>query len=135
MDAFEQADRSTRKEKLVTEQDKTEMTTEQAIQEIAAIKGSLTVLIEAAADLGKAVTAQNRIEAREIKRLDLMERDVEQCLRIREEQHEIWKQDVAHNQAYRERIEEIARDQAKSMASIAESLGTIAKTILEEAKS
>ncbi|HXH95253.1 MAG TPA: hypothetical protein VNN25_27005 [Thermoanaerobaculia bacterium] len=94
----------------MTEENKTETNLEQARQ--------LTVL--------------DRHDAREDKRISLMERDVEQVLRIREEQHQAWMQDVRHTKKHREEMQAIARDHAKSLASIAESLGTMAKAVAEK---
>lgn len=111
----------------MTEQDKPETIPEQARQALAG-------LAKAAHDIERELTAADRQEAREDERLSLYRREAEQALIVRAEQHEAHLRDVAHLQAHREQVEEIARENTKSLASIAESLQTIAKAILEEAR-
>jgi len=91
------------------------------------LKQSLTDLVTATEGLVRATShaeqerdAFGRQEAREDRRLAAFEREVE-----------LYAAEAARVQAHRERIEQIEQERNKHFASMAESLGAIAKKVLE----
>ena len=71
---------------------------------------------------------QARAEQRESERVDLYRQEVE----LHKAQHKAWLQERADVQAHRERIEQIEQERNKHFASMAESLGTMAKAVAEK---
>jgi hypothetical protein len=100
------------------------------------LKDSTASLVDAARasiNTSNTMTREERAEACDVERFDLYRREVEQFLRIREEAHKAYLEELAHVRSHRNTMEVIAQENAKSVASIAESLQVIAKAVVESA--
>lgn len=104
----------------MAEENKPEMTPKQDPQRTNQLKGALANLVQATSSIERELAAADRHEAREEKRVALLEREANQHA-----------EHVAVIKTHCARMEEIAQENSKHMASIAVSLHTIVKAAAE----
>jgi len=99
------------------------MSDESELESLSKELGSLRDELRAAHDKVDQIDAFNlRAEAREAKRLEIYEHEV-QCVRlVREEQHKVYLEEVASLVAHRQRILEIEQEKVRHLAALVELL-------------